>query len=160
MKAILYNDDNGQLCVIFPNYTECINDQEKENLLQTVINKDLPKNPDGTLRPYFLKDNSELEERRFVKPAWKLNNQTGGIYFDNDTAKEIKKEQFRFLRKPLLEALDVQFMKALENGNSVALNEIAEQKRILRDITKIDFSQYDTPEKLHLFIPETLKSSI
>ena len=157
MKAILYNDDDNQFCVIFPNYNECSNEQEKENLLQKIIEKDLPKKSDGSPRPYFIKEYSELENRRYVKPAWKLNDQTGETYFDNTTAKEIKKKQFRYLRKPLLEQLDVEFMRALENGDTNLLNDIAARKKILRDITKIDMSQYDTPEKLHIFIPDELK---
>lgn len=157
MKAILYNDDDNQFCVIFPNYNECSNEQEKEILLQKIIEKDLPKKSDGSQRPYFIKEYSELENRRYVKPAWKLNDQTGETYFDNTTAKEIKKKQFRYLRKPLLEQLDVEFMRALENGDSNLLNEIAARKKVLRDITKIDMSQYDTPEKLHVFIPDELK---
>lgn len=157
MKAILYNDNDNQFCVIFPNYNECSNEQEKENLLQKIIEKDLPKKSDGSSRPYFIKEYSELESRRYVKPAWKLNEQTGEIYFDNTVAKEIKKKQFRYLRKPLLEQLDVEFMRALENGDSNLLNDIATRKKILRDITKIDMSQYDTPEKLHIFVPDELK---
>lgn len=157
MKAILYNDNDNQFCVIFPNYNECSNEQEKENLLQKIIEKDLPKKSDGSSRPYFIKEYSELESRRYVKPAWKLNEQTGEIYFDNTVAKEIKKKQFRYLRKPLLEQLDVEFMRALENGDTNLLNDIAARKKILRDITKIDMSQYNTPEKLHIFVPDELK---
>lgn len=160
MKAILYNDDDNQFCVIFPNYSECSNDQEKQILLQKIIEKDLPKKSNGSTRRYFIKDYSELENRRFVKPAWKLNDQTGEIYFDDTTAKEIKKKQFRYLRKPLLEQLDVEFIKALENNDFNALNTIKAKKQILRDITTIDMSQHQTPEGLHNFIPDILKSNV
>lgn len=157
MKAILYNDDDDRFCVIFPNYSECNNDEEKENLLQLVINKDLPKKIDGSNRQYFIKDYKDIEERKYLKSAWKLNNLTGDIYFDNDIAKEIKKNQFRILREPLFRKLDVEFIKALEQGNSDELNKISLQKNILRDITKIDLSELDTPQKLHSFIPDVLK---
>ena len=160
MKAILYNNDNNQFCVIFPNYSECLNDQEKENILQTVINKDLPKKSDGSLPIYFVKDYSEIEDRRFIKPAWKLNDQTGEIYFDKDIAKEIKKNHFRFLRKPLLEKLDIEFMKAFEINNTQELLNVATKKQVLRDITNIDMSQYQTPQDLHNFIPDVLKSTV
>ena len=60
MKAILYNDDNNQFCIIFPNYNECTSDAEKEIVLQNIINKDLPKNPDGSMRQYFIKEYNEL----------------------------------------------------------------------------------------------------
>ena len=160
MKAILYNDDNGQLCVIFPNYSECINDEQKENLLQTIINKDLPKKSDGSIREYFIKEYNQLEDRRYIKPAWKLNKTTGEMYFDYNLGKEIKKNQFRQLRKPLFEKLDTEFMKALENNDFNTLNTIKAKKQILRDITTIDMSQHQTPEGLHNFIPDILKSTV
>jgi hypothetical protein len=49
-------------------------------------------------------------------------------------------------------------MKVLEVGNSSAIETIVAKKQILRDITNIDMSQYDTPQKLHEFIPDVLKS--
>lgn len=158
MKAILYNDDDGQLCVIFPNYSDCANDIERDIVMQGVINRDLPKNPDGTNRPYCIKNYSELEDRRFVKPAWKLDVQNEKIYFDKIAASEIKKKQFRYLRKPLLEQLDIDFLKALESGDSNVISEIARKKQVLRDVTKIDMSTLDTPDKIHAFVPDILKN--
>lgn len=50
-------------------------------------------------------------------------------------AKEIKKDQLRSERKPLLEALDVEFVRALEQGGDTS--EIVSEKQRLRDITLI-----------------------
>lgn len=160
MKAILYNDDNNQFCVIFPNYNECTNDAEKEIVLQNIINKDLPKKSDGSMRQYFIKEYYELEDRRYVKPAWKLNETSGEIYFDYNVGIQIKKNQFRQLRKPLFEKLDTEFMKAIENNDFDTLNIIKNKKQILRDITNINMSQYQTPQDLHNFIPDVLKSTV
>lgn len=48
-------------------------------------------------------------------------------------AKEIKKKSLRQERKPLLEAQDVLYMKALESGADTTL--IIAEKQRLRDIT-------------------------
>lgn len=160
MKAILYNNDDNQFCVIFPNYNECTNDAEKELILQNIINKDLPKNPDGSMRQYFIKEYNELEDRRYIKPAWKLNETNGEMYFDYNLGKEMKKNQFRQLRKSLLEKLDIEFMKAFEINNTQELINVATKKQVLRDITNIDMSQYQTPQDLHNFIPDVLKSNV
>lgn len=160
MKAILYNNDDNQFCVIFPNYNECTNDAEKELILQNIINKDLPKKPDGSMRQYFIKEYNELEDRRYVKPAWKLNETTGEIYFDYNVGIQIKKNQFRQLRKPLFEKLDTEFMKAIENSDFDTLNIIKNKKQVLRDITNINMSQYQTAQDLHNFIPDVLKSTV
>jgi hypothetical protein len=57
------------------------------------------------------------------------------IKINLDKAKEIHKDKLREVRKPLLEKLDVDFVRALELGNDTA--SIAAQKRALRDVTNI-----------------------
>ncbi len=52
-----------------------------------------------------------------------------------DKAKEIQKDKIRQVRKPLLEKLDVDFVRALEFGTDTA--SIAAQKQALRDVTNI-----------------------
>lgn len=53
-----------------------------------------------------------------------------------EKAKEIKKEQIRELRKPLLQELDLEFIKAMEKGDSKDIAEIAAKKQALRDATQ------------------------
>ena len=50
-------------------------------------------------------------------------------------AKEIKKESLRQERKPLLEAQDVAFQRALESGADTTA--IVQEKQRLRDITNL-----------------------
>jgi hypothetical protein len=50
-------------------------------------------------------------------------------------AKNIVKDHLRVERAPVLASLDVQFMRAVETGNTSLQTAIAEQKQILRDIT-------------------------
>tara|TARA_Y100000114_G_scaffold114181_1_gene108207 strand:- start:475 stop:735 length:261 start_codon:yes stop_codon:yes gene_type:complete len=54
-----------------------------------------------------------------------------GFSIDMAKAREIHKEKIRFARKPLLEALDVEFQKALETGASTT--DIVAKKQALRD---------------------------
>ena len=57
------------------------------------------------------------------------------IKINVDKAKEIQKDKIRQVRKPLLEKLDVDFVRALELGGDTA--SIAAQKQALRDVTNI-----------------------
>jgi hypothetical protein len=57
------------------------------------------------------------------------------IKINLDKAKEIQKNKLREARKPLLEKLDVDFVRALELGGDIA--SIATQKNALRDVTNI-----------------------
>jgi hypothetical protein len=50
-------------------------------------------------------------------------------------AKDIVKDNLRTERAPVLATLDVQFMRAVESGNTSLQTAIAEQKQELRDIT-------------------------
>ena len=50
-------------------------------------------------------------------------------------AKDIAKDNLRKERTPVLATLDVQFMRAVETGNTSQQTAIAEQKQELRDIT-------------------------
>jgi hypothetical protein len=57
------------------------------------------------------------------------------ITINLDKAKEIKKDSLRQDRKDLLQALDVQFQRALETGADTSA--IVAEKQRLRDITNL-----------------------
>jgi hypothetical protein len=65
-----------------------------------------------------------------------------GIIINIDKAKDITKDRLREERKPLLEAQDVAFQRALESGADTST--IVAEKQRLRDITK----QVDTATTL------------
>lgn len=50
--------------------------------------------------------------------------------------REIDNEHRRLARKPLLESLDVEFQRALEDGDDAKRVEVVAKKQVLRDITK------------------------
>ena len=156
MKIITYKTDEG-VAIVSPAYQPEMNQQQQDEFLLMVQNKDVPKLPDGSTEPSWIIEVDQVLQLKWVRNAWKIND-NGEIYFDRDKAIEIKKEQFRFLRKPLLEKLDVEFMRALENGDTSSISIITQKKSILRDITSVDFNSHDTPQKLHEFIPDLLKT--
>jgi len=68
---------------------------------------------------------------RTFRGAWAFNEAV--IEVDMAKARDIHKDNLRAERKPRLEALDVDYMKALEAGSGT--DAIATQKETLRDIT-------------------------
>jgi hypothetical protein len=68
---------------------------------------------------------------RHFRGAWTLSGTT--ITEDLATAKDIFKDKIREARKPLLEAEDVVYMKALEAGDSSAQSASVAKKKALRD---------------------------
>lgn len=158
MKVFIFNDDDGYMAIGTPCYQPYMNDEEKDNFLIQAIEKSVPKKQDGSSRLVFIKTQEELKVADIFIDAFSINETDGCIFFNIPRAIELKKKEFRLRRKPLLEKLDVDFMKSLEVGDSVLTAQIISKKQILRDITNIDMSQYDTPEKLYNYIPEELKT--
>ena len=68
---------------------------------------------------------------RHFRGAWTLSGKT--ITEDLAVAKTIFKDKVREARKPLLEAEDVVYMKALEAGDSSAQSASVAKKKALRD---------------------------
>jgi hypothetical protein len=68
---------------------------------------------------------------RHFRNAWKLSGSV--ISEDMTEAKKIFKEKIREVRKPLLEAEDVVYMKALEASDSTAQAASVAKKKALRD---------------------------
>ena len=68
---------------------------------------------------------------RHFRNAWKINGSV--ISEDLDTAKEIFRDKIREVRKPLLEAEDVTYMKAMESDDASAKTASVNKKKALRD---------------------------
>lgn len=77
------------------------------------------------------------------------------IRINIDKAKAIKLDQFRAERAPKLAALDVAFVRALEQGDTAAQSRIAAEKQALRDVTKVILP--DDVATLKAFKPDILK---
>ena len=74
---------------------------------------------------------SSMPSNRHFRNAWTLSGTV--ISEDLATAKTMFKDKIREVRKPLLEAQDVLFMKAMEDGDSTEQSTIASKKKELRD---------------------------
>ena len=84
---------------------------------------------------------------RHFRGAWSLSGKT--ISEDLAVAKTIFKDKVREARKPLLEAEDVVYMKALEAGDSSAQSASVTKKKALRDAPAASaISSADTIAKL------------
>jgi hypothetical protein len=77
------------------------------------------------------------------------------ITVNPDKAKTIWKNKWRVARKPLLASLDIEFLKAVEIGDSAKQAEIASKKQELRDVTNTPIPG-TTPEEIKAVWPEIL----
>ena len=77
------------------------------------------------------------------------------IRINIDKAKAIKLDQLRADRAPKLAALDLAFMRAVEQGDTAKQASIAAEKQALRDVTKQPLP--DDVAALKDFKPDVLK---
>lgn len=80
------------------------------------------------------------------------------INVNMDKARDIKKDMIRGARTPKLEALDVEFMRAVEAGDTAAQATIAAKKQALRDATDDPaIAAAQTPDELKAVVPTALQ---
>jgi len=81
------------------------------------------------------------------------------ITVDMTKAREIKRDQLRAERKPLVEQLDVEFMRAQEAGDTQKQALIANKKQSLRDVTADPaIDDATTPDELKAVRPDVLET--
>jgi hypothetical protein len=82
----------------------------------------------------------------------------GELKWDMHKAREHHRNRMRHARKPLLEALDVEYQRADEDDDQEGKKRIARQKKRLRDCTRLpEIDQASTIEDLIKVWPEELK---
>ncbi len=118
--------------------------------LNVVIEKDIPAGC-----PYeILNEMPHIDFIFYNAIEGSLVNSKITLNYNIFKAKEIYINHFRKARTPLLAALDVEFMRAVESGNTALQSEIASKKQALRDVTSIDLP--DTLEGIKATWPEIL----
>ena len=126
MKRIIYTRLDGGVSVVTPN----INTNEiltEEEALQRAFDK----LPSGAINPQIVEANTISSDRTF-RNAWEKDEKV--IKTNMTKAKDMTKDRLRAERKPLLEAQDVAFQRALEGNADTSV--IVKEKNRLRDITK------------------------
>ena len=79
------------------------------------------------------------------------------INVNMDKARDIKKDMIRAERNPKLAALDVEFMRAVEAGDTAKQSEISTKKQALRDATDDPaIASATTPDELKAVRPAAL----
>lgn len=112
---ITYPQPNGQVAVVIPTGD-----------VSSAI-KDVPKDT-----PYKIVDSLNIDNDYFNSYEFDENE---GAKVNLEKAKELHKDKWRSARSPKLQKLDIDFMKAVEAGDSEKQSEIASQKQALRDVT-------------------------
>lgn len=76
--------------------------------------------------------------------------------FNKERALSLFKEEIRAQREGKFAELDIQFMRAVEIGDTTKQTEIATQKQTLRDLTDISLDSFETQSDLISLWPENI----
>jgi hypothetical protein len=115
--------------------------------------EDQSRNGVGSMTKTYININGDVREAssltvpqdRTFRGAWQFNGDA--VEVDMTNALAIHKDALRAERKPRLDALDVDYMKALESGTGAPA--IAAEKATLRDITSdARLAAATTPDEL------------
>lgn len=117
-KIILFMTEDGYMAEMIP----CLN---CGLTVEEIAAKDVPE---GT--PYEIVDASDIPADRSFRDAWEWYPNLG-VVTNVFKAKSIVKDRLRSQRKPMLEALDIQFMQLLESGQDTS--GVVARKQLLRD---------------------------
>jgi hypothetical protein len=97
----------------------------------------------------------DVPDDRYFRAAWRADS--GSISVDMEKALEIHRDELRRRRAPLLRALDVDYQKADEVGDTELKQEIARKKQALRDVTVDEaLLAAKTPDDLKAVVPSIL----
>jgi hypothetical protein len=139
MKTVIYPQENNKLAIMAILVTE--------STIEDIVRKSVPENT-----PYTIVENLEIITEFLDCYEYR----DGQAVINYEWAKEIQKNKWREMRKPILEKLDIEFMKALETGNQQNIQEIANKKQELRDVTKTLL--IDNLDTIGSTIPNILKT--
>lgn len=152
MRTIIYTRLDGGLSVVNP----CINTFPiRESITEAQAEQRAwDKLPKDAINPQWIESDKVPTDRTF-RNAWKAGS--GAVEHDMEKSREIHRERMRRVRAPLLAALDMQYLRADEAGDTALKASIAGRKQRLRDVTAdpaIDAAA--TPDELKAMWPEVL----
>ena len=119
-QVIIFQNDNGGVAVCIPT---------GELSIEAVLEKDVPKGKGGRIVDQASLPNQDND----FFGAWEMDATSVSVNIAK--AKEITKNRLRAERQPLLDAQDVAFQRAIEEGKPTTA--IVAEKQRLRDITKL-----------------------
>ena len=115
------------------------------------------------VKSYVVVDGRTLDTAEYALPqngnfrdAWAFVDQV--IVIDVEKAKDVWRNKIREARKPILDALDAAYFRALEDNDTAKQTEIAAKKKLLRDAPALpEIANATTVEEIEAVWPDYLK---
>jgi hypothetical protein len=140
--VIVYRqEENGRVAICTPVLTSGLS-------VEQIAEKDVPQGAQKRIC-----EASCIPQESAFFGAWIYDGgvENAPISIDVSAAHEIWKEEWRRTRTPILARLDVEWMRALEQGNTTLSQELAAKKQTLRDVTQTPLPQRQPGETVDHF---------
>lgn len=136
--VILFNDpDTGYVSIVYPNANCGLS-------LNDIITKTIPYNVE-----YIVLTRSTIPQNGILFDA--LTIRDNQITINTSRAEEIVRNSWRQKRHNILLRYDLLFMRALETGNTVVAQDIANKKQILRDVTQTPIDKWTEGDTIETY---------
>ena len=149
-SLIIYRKQGGGIGVLIPS--------EKTKLtLEQIQQKDVE---DGAESRIIYR--ADVPEELTFRDAWDASFENyEGVFIDMEKARYIAQNKIRRYRKPVLETLDVEYMKASEFQDSATMAEVAAKKQVLRDLPASPaIQEATTPEELKRLAETSVQEAV
>lgn len=133
-QVVIFRQSNNRIAVLTPVLDSGLTIQE-------IAAKDVPSGSD-----YQIVNKSDLPTDSTFYDSWEYSMP---VSMNVPAAHEIQKNKWRRAREPILKRLDVEFMRALELGQSTT--EIAAKKQTLRDVTNTPLPNWESSDNVDSF---------
>lgn len=148
MRRIIYQLPNGLIAIDTPVKNDFGDEKFTDEQIEQRAWDRLPLD---AINPRYI-DKVDIPIDKTFRLAWTLD-----LSVDMQKARNIWRDKMRRARAPLLSALDVDYQRADEMGDSESKILVASKKQELRDVTSISsIEDAQTPDALKEIWPECL----
>ena len=155
-KRIIFTGPSGVAAVLIPAYNDKITGQRPGETEAAYLDRVIARNMEtGVLSPavpFRVIEDTELPTRDY-RDAWRFDGVA--ITHDMVVARQMKfNQEIRPERNKRLAVLDVEWSRAMAQGNAVLAGQIETKRQTLRDIPQtVDLSRISDPVVLKAFVP-------
>lgn len=142
---------------------EPIGPMSEEEAIEYILKKDIPArvwHPDYKYNRqiYRIVKRDKIPVDQTYRNAWRLaDTEDELITIDVEKAIEVWKDKMRIAREPILNRLDTEFFRALEDGDIERQKFITKTKKLLRDVTQLpELEQAKSIQEIEAVWPDYL----
>jgi hypothetical protein len=125
--------------------------------LEQMQSKDVPSQSPSRIIPFI-----DIPDDHTFRNAWEADFENyQGVSVSMEKARLITQDLIREARRPVLEKLDIEYQRALEEDDRSKISQVIEKKQVLRDLPASPaIQEAKTPEELEHLARNSVKEAV